>query len=238
MAGSKTQRRARRPTSGRKPHAGTVRAAGAKRARKLKKFGPGAKGFGKRPTPVERAYVRARQISRETGKAVRFVVAIRPDGAESVTAIEEGSASVANRRHADAGPSELDRALAGARRRGQLRVAEILDGPEMLSADAFAERLGTTRATVTAWRHKNRVLGLEGATRGFRFPEWQVGNDGKPFAGLPELFDRFDGDAWAVYRFLVQRHPELGNLRGEQALRRGRIDEAVDVAESVARGFV
>src|SRR5262249_6460687 len=180
------------------------------RGKAVKRPGRRTKALGKTPTPLERAYARARQLSRKTGKAVRFVVGIRPDGAESVTGFAEDTASFAIPRHSDARHPELDRALADARRRGQLRVAEILAGPAMLSADAFAERLGTTRATVTAWRHKNHVLGLEGATRGFRFPDWQVGADGKPWRALPQIFDRLGGDAWAVYRFLVQRHPELG----------------------------
>src|SRR5262249_22307661 len=130
-----------------------------KRVRRLKgEKRPGTKAFGKTPTPVEKAYARARRLSRQTGKEVRFVVDIAPDGAETVTGFAEDSASFAH--HPDARHSELDRALADARRRGLVRVAEILAGPEMLSADAFAARLGTTRATVTAWRHKNQVLGL------------------------------------------------------------------------------
>jgi hypothetical protein len=165
---------------------------------------------------------------------VRFVVGIQPDGAESVTGFEEGPAS---RYQADSAHVELDRALADARQRGALRVAEILSGSEMLSADAFAARLGTTRATVTAWRHKNQVLGLQGATRGFRFPEWQVGPDGKPFRALPQLFDRLGGDTWDVYRFLVQHHPELGGMTGKEALQKGHVKEVVEAAESVAQAF-
>jgi hypothetical protein len=197
----------------------------------------GTKALGKRSTLVEKAYVEALELSRQTRKPVRFVVDIHPDGAEEITRIEERPATIAGQHRRAAGSSELDRALTEARHRGQRRVAEILVGPEMLSADALAERLGTTRATVTAWRHKNQVLGLEGATRGFRFPQWQVGEDGKPFRALPELFDRFGGDAWAVYRFLVQRHPELGSITGKEALRQGRADEVVETAESVARAF-
>jgi hypothetical protein len=86
------------------------------------------------------------------------------------------------------------------------RMAEILSGEDMLSADAFANLLGTTRMTVNAKRQKRQLLGLEGAKRGFRFPQWQVGKDGKPFGTLPELFNRIGDDGWAVYRFLVQRH--------------------------------
>ena len=167
---------------------------------------------------------------------MRFVVGIDPDGAASVSGFEEDAATYASP-PLDAHHSALDRALADARRRGRLRVAEILAGPEMLSADAFAARLGTTRATITAWRHKNQVLGLEGATRGYRFPEWQVGPDGKPFRALPQLFDRLGGDAWAVYRFLVQHHPELGGMTGREALQKGRVRAVVEAAESVAQAF-
>ena len=209
-----------------------------KRVRRLKaKERPAVKASGSnRATPVEKAYARARQLSQQTGKEVRFVVDIGPDGAESVTGFEESSASYADPL-ADAPHSNLDRALADARRRGRVLVAQILAGSEMLSADAFAARLGTTRATVTAWRHKNQVLGLEGATRGFRFPEWQIGRDGKPFRVLPELFDRLGGDVWAVYRFLVQHHPELGGMTAREALQKGRVKAVVEAAESVAQAF-
>ena len=206
-------------------------------ATKVKKRRPGVKALRSKSTPVEKAYARAIRLSRQTGKEVRFVVDIGPDGAESVTGFAEESANFAGSAHARSRHSELDRALADARHRGRLRVAEILAGPEMLSADAFAARLGTTRATVNAWRHKNQVLGLEGATRGFRFPEWQVGRDGKPLRALPELFDILGGNAWAVYRFLVQRHPELSGMTGKDALDKGRAEQVLEAAESVARSF-
>lgn len=133
--------------------------------------------------------------------------------------------------------ANLKDALAAARERGRVRVADILNGEDMLSAEAFAELLGTTRVTVNAKRQRQQVLALEGAKRGFRFPVWQVGSNGKPFAVIPDLFDRLGGDAWAVYRFLVQHHPELDGLTGHEALRRGKSREVVEVAESVARAF-
>jgi hypothetical protein len=203
---------------------------------KARKRLSGAKAGGKKSTPVERAYARAVQLSRRTGKEVRFVVDIQPDGDVRVTGFAEEAASFAGPRRAEARHSKLDRALADARQRGKLRVAEILASPEMLSADAFAARLGTTRATITAWRHRNQVLGLEGATRGFRFPEWQVGADGKPWRAFPQLFDRL-GEAWAVYRFLVQHHLELGGMTGRKALEKGRTDKVLEAAESVVQAF-
>ncbi len=177
---------------------------------------------------------RALAESRASGKLVRFSVTVSPEGKAKVTRINiagEVPGTVETEK------VELDRAIAAARERGRVRVAEILEGPEMLSADAFAAALGTTRVTVNTWRQKHRVLGLDGARRGFRFPEWQIGEDGKPFAVLPELFERLGGTPWAVYRFLVQHHAELGGLTGREALRRGHDAVVLEAAESVDRAF-
>lgn len=133
------------------------------------------------------------------------------------------------------GDDKLQRALAAARERGQHRVAEILSSSDMLSAEAFASLLRTTRTTINSKRKRHQVLALEGATRGFRFPQWQIGQDGKPFSALPQLFEQFGNDSWAVYRFLVQHHPELNGLTGRQALQQGMTSKAIEAAESVAR---
>ena len=127
--------------------------------------------------------------------------------------------------------------LEAARERGQLRVAVILSGDEMLSADQFAAMLGMSRVTINTRRQNRLVLGLEGAKRGFRYPAWQIGEDGKPFAWLPQLFDRLGDSPWAVYRFLVQHHPELDGLTGIEALRRGNGAGAVKAAESTVQTF-
>lgn len=70
---------------------------------------------------------------------------------------------------------------------------------------SLGEALGTSRMTVNTKRQNHQVLGLGGAKRGFRFPAWQVGEDGKPFAALPRLFERLGGGLWAVYRSLTSR---------------------------------
>ncbi len=131
----------------------------------------------------------------------------------------------------------LRSALDAARARGERRAAEILAGADMLSADQFAKLLGTSRVTVNTRRQRREVLALDGAKRGFRFPAWQIDREGKPFAALPALYDRLGGSAWAVYRFLVQPHPELDGLTGREALARGRAAQAVAAAESVGRDF-
>ncbi len=66
---------------------------------------------------------------------------------------------------------DLESALAAARERGQARIANILNGPDMLTAEEFAHLIGTSRVTVNTKRQNRQVLGLEGAKRGFRFPK-------------------------------------------------------------------
>ena len=172
-----------------------------------------------------------------TGRAFRLMVDVEPKGALKIREIDSASDSTIINAAPAVATANLDRALAAARERGQRRVAEILSDPDMLSADNLARLLGTTRATINAKRQNCQLLGLEGATRGFRFPSWQIGEDGKPFAALPMLFARLGESPWAVYRFLVQSHPELDGETGRDALRRGRTAEVIEAAESVAETF-
>jgi hypothetical protein len=182
---------------------------------------------------IER-YGEAFEKSRKMGRRVSFRVDVEPDRTPKITAIEGEDAP-----EASVGPvsSDLKNALAAARQRGRGRVAEILSADDMLSADALAALLGTTRVTVNTKRQNHQLLGLEGAKRGYRFPAWQIGPDGKPFSAIPHLFRRLGGDPWAVYRFLVQHHPELDGLTGHEALRRGKAKQAIASAESTARAF-
>lgn len=186
-------------------------------------------------TTLIETYGAALERSRLSGQPVRFVVDVTPSGEQKITPVEDEAKEAPADAHR-AG-SDLPAALAAARERGRLRVAEILGGPDMLNADEFANLIGTSRMTVNAKRQKHQVLGLEGAKRGFRFPKWQIGDDGRPFPALPALFDRFEGSPWAVYRFLVQHHPELNGRTGREALRHGDDAAVIAASESVIRDF-
>jgi hypothetical protein len=175
------------------------------------------------------AYAEALEKSRLHGRSVRFEVDVRPQGAPGITELDIGTPNLKI-------DDDLARALDAARGRGRERVAEILSGDDMLTADEFAALIGTGRMTANVRRRNQQVLGLEGARRGYRFPAWQVGEDGKPFAALPALFERLGGLPWTIYRFLVQSHAELGGMTGRDALRRGQMAQTIDAAESVARG--
>lgn len=175
--------------------------------------------------------------SRAAGRRVSFRVDVDPEGETVVTPVEEAMpAPEPVVEEPEVPDAELGAALAAARERGRLRAAEILGGDDMLSADAFAKVLGTTRATVNTKRQAGQVLGLDGAKRGFRFPIWQLDAESKPYAELAGLHARLGGP-WAVYRFLIQPHGELGGLTGREALERGKTKAALEAAESIGRDF-
>jgi hypothetical protein len=187
--------------------------------------------------PLLQQYGQALAESREAGKSVSFRVDVDPSGGATVTPVA-GPADAAERypvEEVDEISPGLGRALEAARKRGSVRAAEVLSGDDMLSADAFAKLLGTTRMTVNTKRQNGQLLGLDGAKRGFRFPEWQLGAEGKPYPELKSLHELLGGP-WALYRFLVQPHGELDGLTGREALERGRGQVVLEAAESIGRG--
>jgi hypothetical protein len=184
---------------------------------------------------VLKALRAATSKSKSVGKPLQFTVEVEPNGAPRIVT-GSGPEREAEKAQEEA-DADLETALEAARGRGRNRVAEILASDDMLSAQDFADHLKTTRATINARRQARQVLGLQGATRGYRYPVWQIGEDGRPFSALPAIFEALGRSPWAVYRFLVQKHGELDGLSGREALRRGQDDAAVKAAESVARAF-
>ncbi|MER9375537.1 XRE family transcriptional regulator [Mesorhizobium sp. M0491] len=184
-------------------------------------------------------YQEAIARSRKIGHRVSFRVEVDPAAdAQTITPVEERPVASDEFPVDDTGmpDTELEAALAGARVRGRKRVAEIVAGEDMLTADAFAKLLGTSRVTVNARRQSGQVLGIDGAKRGFRFPVWQLDKDGRPFGTLPALHETLGNSAWAVYRFLVSRHGALDGRTGLQALQQGDDAAVLAAAEGLARG--
>ncbi|TLU70697.1 XRE family transcriptional regulator [Lichenicoccus roseus] len=180
------------------------------------------------------SYGEAIARSRTAGRRVSFRVEVDARGATVVSAVEDAVAARDPAVVAAAPDAELEAALAAARQRGRLRAAEILSHDDMLSADAFAKTLGTSRVTVNSKRQNGQVLGLDGAKRGYRFPVWQLDTEGRPYTELVTLHELLGGP-WAVYRFLVQPHGQLDGLSGREALERGRAKAALEAAESIGR---
>lgn len=132
-------------------------------------------------------------------------------------------------------PPALRAALAEAYDRGDEAAARILRQADMLSSNEVARRLGVTRETINQWRRKGNLLGLEGDARGMRYPEWQIAG-GRRMRSLRELAGFFGNDPWALYRFLVARHDALDGETGVEAMRAGRSEEVLALAESMSHG--
>jgi hypothetical protein len=126
----------------------------------------------------------------------------------------------------------IESVIAEARERGGLRAAQILQQPDMLDASTFAGEIGISAVALHNKRNRKQVLGLEGAKRGYRFPAWQIGRDGKPLHALPQLFERLGDSPWTVYRFLTQRHPELDGKTAVEMLQAGREARVLEAAEN------
>ncbi|MGV1867794.1 MULTISPECIES: XRE family transcriptional regulator [unclassified Rhizobium] len=184
-------------------------------------------------------YTMAVQLSQKAGHQVSFRVVVDPRaGAQTISIVEkdpligDGAFPVEEAGEPD---DELMAALSSARARGHRRVAEILSEDDMLRANAFSDLIGVSRVTVNTKRQNGQVLGLDGAKRGFRFPAWQLDQDGRPYAALPKLHEILTG-AWAVYRFLVSPHSALDGRTGLDALKRGQDGDVIAAAEGIARG--
>ncbi len=158
-----------------------------------------------------------------SGEAMDLTIRIRP-------AAEPATASPVSRGDA------LDRQLVAARARGAVRVAEILNAPDMICARDFGPLVGMSHETVNQKRRTGELLGLRGATRGYRFPIWQVTPQGLPLPGLKALFEMLGGDPWTVYRFLLARHNELAGETGLEALKAGRSETVLGAARNVSAG--
>lgn len=178
-----------------------------------------------KPRPMEKILAEyADSVSKavEAGHFVTFSFRVSPDGsAEPVSSTSEGD--------------ELDAALVAARARGQAKVTEILKGEDMLTASEFGKLIGASYETVNVKRKRFEVLGLEGATRGVKYPRWQVVDGGLLLPGLQQLFATVGGP-WTVYRFLCTTHAELAGRTGLDALRKGQVEAALGVARNQVAG--
>lgn len=167
-----------------------------------------------------------------TDQQVSLTLAVMPDGQAWVTT----DTDTQDNSKEDRTPTpEVAQAMKRAQERGKHVVAEILSQPDMLSSDEMKELMDVSRQTVNDQRRAGRLLGLQGAKRQFRYPRWQIGNDGRPFAEIKDLYSIL-GSPWPVYRFLTQKHSELGGVSGIDALREGRGEEAIAAAESQKQG--
>jgi hypothetical protein len=130
----------------------------------------------------------------------------------------------------------LELSIKRARARGATVKDRLLGDPEMLSTADMARRLEMSEEGIRLKCKRHEVLGLVFAKRGIRYPSWQLLEHRRLLPGLPRLFTVLGDSPWTVYRFLLQRHPEVSGARAVDALKRGRIDGVLAAAENTASG--
>lgn len=133
-------------------------------------------------------------------------------------------------------PTAFETAMSNARSRGSLRVADILAGDDMLTGEQFGKRLNLTRQAIDTRRKNGQLIGLQGPSRGVRYPDWQIKPDGHLTPGIEEVLELVDGDAWAAYRSLVEDFPDASGDRLVDKLQNGEVDLVLTHIETVLRG--
>ena len=165
--------------------------------------------------------------AKKTGRPYVISYRVTPDGKA-----EPMAQALAETHSAD----PLASALARAKARGATKAFDILKTADMLTARDFGPLIGASHETVNTKRKRHEILGLAGATRGIKYPRWQVTDAGMPLPGLARLFGVLGEQPWTVYRFLRTTHAELGGKTALDALKAGQIDAVVGVAENQAAG--
>jgi antitoxin VapB len=114
---------------------------------------------------------------------------------------------------------------------GEDRLAPWASGQEIdadiantMSSEEISVRLNTSREAVNAWRLEGRLLGVEGAKRGLRYPAEQFGPNDAPLP-VGDIIREFDGDHWAAWQFLAMPVNELGGATGFELLRAGKVED-------------
>ncbi len=125
--------------------------------------------------------------------------------------------------------------VAEARRRMAERAGP--GSPEaLLSSDEIAMRLGLkTRQSVHDWMRKGRLLGWQGARRGYVFPAGQLDDRGRPLEGLQRIGGLF-GDAYAAWVWMTTPKAALDDECPLALLAGGDVDRAVEIAEGDLQG--
>ena len=110
-------------------------------------------------------------------------------------------------------------------------------GPEvLLTSDELAARLGfKTRQSVHDWLKKGRIVGWQGAKRGYVFPAEQFDKRGRPLEGLDRVVGLF-GDGYAAWVWLTTELSSLDGAMPLTLLAGGEIDRVVKAAEGDRQG--
>src|SRR5437868_9960592 len=126
---------------------------------------------------IFRGFGQAVKASKQKGEPTKITFSVKIQDSKPTIKVEpKGNRLTLN--------AKLSQAVKAARERGITVTTAILSRPEMLSATEFARQLNTTRQTINEKRKRHEVIALKGPTRGYRYPNWQIRENGEL---LPEL---------------------------------------------------
>lgn len=107
---------------------------------------------------------------------------------------------------------------------------------ELLTSEELAARVGLkTRQSVHDWRRKGKIVGWQGAKRGYVFPAGQFDRSGKPLDGLERIVTHFS-DGYTAWIWLNTARPSLSGAKPIVLLGKGEGDRVVAAAEGDAQG--
>ena len=110
-------------------------------------------------------------------------------------------------------------------------------GLDTIGVSEAAVRLKVSRATVSDWATRKRLLAWTSAKRGLTIPAAQILGPGQVVPGLAEVLDVI-GDPELAWAFLTQDWPFADAVaRPLDKLARGQIDEVVDAAPGFGTVF-
>ncbi|CAN0583439.1 unnamed protein product, partial [Laminaria digitata] len=102
---------------------------------------------------------------------------------------------------------------------------------DLLSSDELAQRAGIkTRQSVHDWLKKGRIIGWEGAKRGYVFPAGQLDKRGRPIKGIDKISGLFP-DGYAAWSWLTIPLRALDCAMPLDLLRKGDFEQVVAAAE-------
>lgn len=113
---------------------------------------------------------------------------------------------------------------------------EVLDADDMLTSAQLGKLLNASRHEIIDKVKNNSVLALQGNTRGFKFPAWQLDGKNRVLKGIAELLERLDGDHWAAYRYLSNFYPDGTGRKGYQVLQQDGADPLIKWISSCESG--
>lgn len=128
--------------------------------------------------------------------------------------------------------------LAGAEKAAERTAERTREGATetLLTSDDLAARVGLkTRQSVHDWLKRGRIVGWQGARRGYVFPADQLDERGRPLEGLDRMVGLF-GDGYAAWVWLTTPLASLDGAMPLTLLAAGEIERVTQAAEGDRQG--